>query len=311
MNAITALRRANNALHSVLIDVTNEVTLDGVIEQAGLGYEVALHDLHSQVITPDGVTTVDYTHSGVVRMDTLAPLGVVGERYTPIQNADAFAPLQFLKDEGFIEQFEQAGVTGNGQRAFIIARLGKDISLTDEHHARVLFTTSHDGSGAYSVRAIAERLFCKNQIPRLTRLGKGIASIRHTHSATQRVAQVKHAVMAEMNWFDEYAEGYERMLNTPVDTARTSAYVNQVAPLPPKDKATQRQMTAAVKRQRDLMGRINGAFNANIAGTVASLFQGAVEYSDYDARGNNAERILMERDLKFKQRAWETALALV
>jgi hypothetical protein len=59
------------------------------------------------------------------------------------------------------------------------------------------------------------------------------------------------------------------------------------------------------------MGRINGAFNANITGTVAALFQGAVEYSDYDSRGRNADRILLGRDVEFKQRAWDAAKALV
>jgi phage/plasmid-like protein (TIGR03299 family) len=305
------LIRERNALDATLTNVSNESTLAGVLDAADLNYEVALQELYSQVITPDGVTTVQYEHSGVIRMDNLAPLGVVGERYTPIQNADAFEPLQYLHDEGFITEFEQAGSVNGGQRAFIVARLNRDISLTDEHHARVLFSTSHDGSGAYSVRAIAERLFCANQIPRLNRLGSKVSSIRHTHSATQRVAQVKHAVLAEMNWFDEYTQWYDKMLNTSVDTARTSAYVNQVAPLPPRDKATQRQMNTAVKRQREVMGRINGPHNTNIAGTVAALFQGAVEYSDYDARGNNAERILLGRDLTFKQRAWDAALALI
>lgn len=310
MNTIAAIRRAQNALSQRLIDVTSQTSLDGVLEAARLDYEVALHDLQSQVVTPDGVTRVDYTQSGVVRMDNFAPLGVVGERYTPIQNRDAFEPLRYLHDEGFIERFEQAGVLGAGQRAFIVARLNREISLTDEHHAHVLFTTSHDGSGSYAVRAIAERLFCKNQIPRLTRLGKGVMSIRHTQSARQRVQQVRSAVMAEITWFDQYSEQYERMLNTPVQSSRVGAFINQVAPMPPQE-ATDRQRRAAEKRQEDLVARIYGVHNENIEGTVAALFQGAVEYSDYDARGNNAERILLGRDLKFKQRAWESALALV
>lgn len=310
MNSTTEIRRATNALSQRLVDVTSQPDLDGVLAAAGLDYEVALHDLQSQVVTSEGVTRVDYIQSGVVRMDTLAPLGVVGERYTPIQNRDAFEPLRYLHDEGFIEGFEQAGVLGAGQRAFIIARLAKDISVTDEHHARVLFVTSHDGSGSYAVRALAERLFCRNQIPRLTRMGTGIMSIRHTQSAGQRVQQVRSAVMAEIKWFDEYAEQYDRMLNTPVQSGRVGAFLNQVAPMPPKD-ATDRQIRAGEKRQQDLVARIYGVHNTNIEGTVAALFQGAVEYSDYDARGNNADRILLGRDLKFKQRAWESALALL
>lgn len=310
MTTLSQVRRAHNALDAVLINTTNASTLDEVLAMADLDYEVALHDLQSQVVTQDGVTRVDYTQSGVVRMDNLAPLGVVGERYTPIQNRDAFEPLRYLQEEGFIEEFEQAGILGAGQRAFIVARLGKDMGLSDEHHARVLFSTTHDGSGAYSVRAIAERLFCANQIPRLSKLGTRILTIRHTYSATRRVQQVRAAVMSEVRWFDEYAEAYERMLNTTVDTARIGAYVNQVAPMPPKD-ATERQVCAGLKRQQDVLARIHGGYNENIKGTVAALFQGAVEYSDYDARGRNAERILLGRDLSFKQRAWDTALALV
>ena len=65
------------------------------------------------------------------------------------------------------------------------------------------------------------------------------------------------------------------------------------------------------RRQDKILARINGQYNANIAGTVAALFQGAVEYSDYDARGRNADRILTGRDIKFKKRAWESAKALV
>ena len=307
---MTLIREAN-ALNRTLVDVTTTSSLGEVITAGGLDYEVALHDLQSNVVTPDGVTRVDFAQSGVVRMDTLTPLGVVGDRYTPIQNADAFEPLQYLHDEGFIEQFEQAGTLGDGQRAFIIARLSKQISLTDEHHARVLFSTTHDGSGAYSVRAMVERLFCANQIPRLSKLGKSVMSIRHTTSAAERVQHVRAAVLNEIQWFDEYADGIDRMLNTPVDRARTSAFVNQVAPMPPRGKATERQVKAADKRRLEVLGRIHGVHNNNIVGTVAALFQGAVEYSDYDARGNNAERILLGRDVTFKQRAWDAALALV
>lgn len=310
MNTMTAIRRPFNALEGTLTDVSTASNLNEVLDTAGLDYEVALHDLQSQVVTQDGVTRVDYIQSGVVRMDTFAPLGVVGDRYTPIQNRDAFEPLRYLHEEGFISEFEQAGVLGAGQRAFIIARLGDGMNLTDEHHARVLFSTTHDGSGSYSVRAIAERLWCRNQIPRLSKLGKGLMSIRHTHSATRRVQQVRAAVMSEIKWFDEYSEAYERMLNTPVQSSRVGAFINQVAPMPPSD-ATERQVRAAEKRQHDLVARIYGIHNENIEGTVAALFQGAVEYSDYDARGRNAERILLGRDVSFKQRAWDTALALI
>lgn len=302
--------RERNALSKELVDVTGSDSLEEVLHEADLTYTVALQELSSQVLTLDGVSTVNYNHLGVVRMDTLAPLGVVGQRYTPIQNADAFAPLQYLKDEGFIEEFEQAGCIDGGQRAFVIARLSHEISVTDKHHARLLFSTSHDGSGSYSVRAIAQRLFCRNQIPRLRKLGRSITAIKHTQSAAHRVQQVRAAVLAEVKWFDEYALNYGAMMNTSADRAAFNSFLNAVAPHLPAD-ATPRQVNAQEQKRMQIAGRINGGTNDNIAGTVAALFQGAVEYSDYDARGNNAERILLGRDIEFKQRAWDAALALV
>lgn len=301
--------RTENALTTSLTDVRGVDSLDAVLEGAGLNYEVALQELHSNVLLPDGVSTVQFKQLGVVRMDTLTPLGVVGERYTPIQNAEAFEPLRYLQQEGFIAEFEQAGVVNDGQRAFIIARLAEDMRLSDKHHARVLFSTAHDGSGSYSVRAIAQRLHCMNQIPRLNSLSRKVTAIRHTHSATARVAQVRAQVLAEISWFGEFAEQYQRMLDATAQPGMIDRFLDRVAWLP-ADDATERQRRSAEDRRRSIVGRIYGPTNSNIEGTIAALFQGAVEYSDYDARGNNAERILLGRDVQFKQRAWHAAVAL-
>ncbi len=311
MNRLELVRREQNALSKTLLDVHEETSVEGVLDRADLNFEVALQELSSQVVTPEGVTQVHYTQSGVVRMDNLKPLGVVGKGYAPIQNRDAFSTLQYLQDEGFITDYEQAGMLGDGQRCFIIARLNNSMTLTDTHHGRIMFATSHDGSGAFHVRALAERLFCSNQIPNLARRGKGVISIRHTTSANHRLQQVKQAVLSEMHWFDEYQNWYDKMCNTSVDWRVTSAFLNQVAPKRDPKTANQRQLNTDERRRNKIRDRITGQFNANIKDTVAALFQGAVEYSDYDARGRNADRILMGRDIEFKARAWDAAKALV
>ncbi len=311
MNRLNQVRRAHNALTKTLVDVSDATNIEDVLDRADLNFEVALQELSSQVVTPEGLTQINYVESGVVRMDNLRPIGVVGERYTPIQNRDAFSPLHFLQSEGFIEAYEQAGVLGHGQRCFVIARLNKDINLIDEHHGRIMFSTSHDGSGAFQVRALAERVWCSNQIPNLDRISQRVLSIRHTSSADYQLRMVKQAVLHEMDWLDEYTQWYDKMLNTEVDLPRTSAYVNQIAPRRDPKMVAERERLNDERRQDKILARINGQYNANIAGTVAALFQGAVEYSDYDARGRNADRILTGRDIKFKKRAWESAKALV
>ena len=302
----------NNALMGTLADVSDARTINDVLDLAGLDWEVGLRDLHFYPYDEDDETAAVPDQYAVVR-DLTTPLGVVGQRYTPIQNRDAFAPLAYLEAEGFISGYEQAGMLGDGQRVFVIANLAEQMRLSDEHHARILFSTTHDGSGAFSVRAMIQRLWCANQIPRLNQQGSSLGiSIRHTQSAEQRLSAVKHQVMAEMKWIEEYEDGYQRLLDTPIIRVdhMQAAFVNMLAPIPSGPKATDRMIRAAYRKQHDLFDRVHSQANQNIKGTMASLFQGAVEYSDYDARGNNAERILLGRDLDFKRKAWDFALTL-
>ncbi len=307
---MNAYHARNNALVGTLTDVSDARTIHDVLDLADLDWQVRLRDLHFYPFDEDDIVAVVPDQYAVVRGDT-TPLGVVGQRYTPIQNRDAFAPLAYLEAEGFISGYEQAGMLGDGQRVFIIARLAEEMRLVDKHHARILFSTTHDGSGAFSVRAMIQRLWCANQIPRLREQGKSLGiSIRHTQSAEQRISQVKHRVMEEMRWIEEYEAGYQRLLDTPADAPTRGAFVDMLAPIPSGPKVTDRMISTAWRKQQDIMGCINSSANQNIAGTVAALFQGAVEYSDYGARGNNAERILLGRDIDFKRRAWDLALTL-
>lgn len=307
MNAYYA---RNNALAGTLTDVSDARTINDVLDLADLDWQVDLRDLYFNRGDGGGLAEVPEQYA-VVR-DHTTPLGVVGQRYTPIQNRDAFAPLAYLEAEGFISGYEQAGLLGDGQRVFVIATLAEQMRLIDKHHARILFSTTHDGSGAFSVRAMIQRLHCANQIPRLNQQGSSLGiSIRHTQSAEQRLSAVKHRVMAEMQWIEEYEAGYQRLLDAPARGKTVVAgFVNMLAPIPSGPKVTDRMVRAAERKQQDLHARINSKANQNIDDTMAALFQGAVEYSDYDARGNNAERILLGRDLDFKRRAWDLALTL-
>jgi phage/plasmid-like protein (TIGR03299 family) len=300
--------RQQNALARTLVDVTGATSISEVLEQADLDWEVSLHDLK---YTPGSdMPSVDMPDHFAVARSGLTPLGVVGQRYTPIQNSDAFAPLEYLEREGFISGYDQAGVLGDGQKVFVIATLNKELNVGDPHTNRLLFSTTHDGTGSFNVRAISQRLFCSNQIPRLNSLGKSLGiSIRHTQSAQQRMLRVKDLVLAEMRWIDEYQKGYETLLDSPAQGDAVLAFVSMIAPTP-VPPATERMVRAAEKKREDILQRIYGSTNSNIRGTWAAAFQGAVEYSDFDARGNNAERILLGRDVAFKREAWDLALQM-
>lgn len=160
-----------------------EIAGDGVsnlelaLSAAGLDFAVDKRPLYLS----DGTKVPDT--SAVVRTDSKKILGVVGKRYTPIQNTDAFGVFQEAFDHGLLE-VETAGQLGGGQIVWIQARVvGDPMVVTGEDTVRpyVLLANSHDGSIALRAGFTAVRLFCMNQMAAAQKQGS-LVSLRHTRN---------------------------------------------------------------------------------------------------------------------------------
>ena len=93
-----------------------------------------------------------------VRTDRNLTLGVVGSKYGVVQNSKAFEFIDLLASgvEGYDKAvIETAGILGDGERMYVTAKLPSDIFLNDNGYDPIndyiLFTNTHDGSGAVTV----------------------------------------------------------------------------------------------------------------------------------------------------------------
>jgi hypothetical protein len=86
---------------------------------AGLNWGVELRPL-ATTVADGGVSIGVESHRAVMRMDTGAVLGVVGEDFRPFGNADAFAFFEPLVGEGLIT-LETAGSLRAGRRVSLLA----------------------------------------------------------------------------------------------------------------------------------------------------------------------------------------------
>ena len=295
--------------HKMLKDTSRFESIGGVMAEAGLDYTVEKVGLQTEpIITPDGVTTVEMPdHQAIVRWHNNRPIPFtpVGNGYTVIQNADAFAPLEYLWDEGFIKHIQSAGTLNEGRRAFMLAELSSTSMLADPHERYILVTTTHDGTGALIVRGWSKRLACSNQIPAILRKGSRIASIRHTANAALNVGNIRSAMLSAIRDMDDYDRDYQRLLDTPMHYGDRRHFVNTMFSMP--ENATPR-IEDRVNSDRAMLDRlIAGKANENILGTGAALFQAAVEWHDYHSRGNRGERIIKGADIAFKTRAFAIA----
>lgn len=327
---MTTIERINRTpFGKVLIDVSTATSLDEVLTTAGLDFTVEKHSIQtSPIITDDGVTTLDFTSDkGIVfnRDGALTAGRTVGAKYQIVQNHEAFGPLQYLKDEGFITSFEQAGHLDGGGKCFVIARLASESQLADPHHRMLLLTTSHDGTIAVTARGWQQRLFCANQIPSITKNGKSaIVRISHSRNAMAAVAAMRGALLDALRVMDEYDEAYERLTQHTVYESHRHAFVKQLFPLRPDvtdfdvrgvhltrfDRGQRIAIKRTLDKRSSVLTLMGSPTVENISGTAAAMYQAAVEWSDYGTGSKNAAaRILKGTDVKFKARAFELASA--
>jgi phage/plasmid-like protein (TIGR03299 family) len=93
-----------------------------------------------------------------VRDSDNSVLGIVTDRYSVVQNTEAFSFIDVLLGEGV--RFENIGSLQNGRRCFILAKLPDRYVINGERIDPYLcFCNSHDGSLALTIFMTPIRIF--------------------------------------------------------------------------------------------------------------------------------------------------------
>lgn len=225
-------------------------------------------------------------------------LGVVGERYNVLQNEDLFDFGDALLDGG---RWETAGSIKNGRQVFGSLALERETVLdpngvSDKVKTYLLINTSHDGSVAIQASITPVRVVCANTLN--LALGKGNRGvkqsfkIRHTATASGKVAQAREALGLANRYMDEFDKLAQQMIETEISKAKFDEIVALAYPKPEKDAK------GSIKKwetKTDLLQSIYvGEFNNTIAGTAWGAFNALTERLDWyrSARGGSNESIL-------------------
>lgn len=90
-------------------------------------------------------------------------LGVVTDRYKVIQNDEAFAFTDALLGEGV--RYETAGALQEGRKVWMLAHMPHEYIISGERISPyLLFSNTHDGSGAIKVALTPIRVVCNNTL---------------------------------------------------------------------------------------------------------------------------------------------------
>lgn len=197
------------------------VALTPDIQKAMETGEMIDSDLLLSLVIPNRKATM--------RMDKEKSLGVVSDSYGVVQNADAFRFIDTLcsgeTGNKHTPVIETAGVLGNGERVFITAKFPEQIILDNKTDDRVemyvVFTTSHDGTGAVNCLVTPTRVVCNNTLNFAMAHNAGKMSLRHSSNIMSRLdlANKENAEFAfkALNMYNVYKasleESFEHLKN--------------------------------------------------------------------------------------------------
>ena len=134
------------------------------------------------------------THMATYREDNNKTLGVVGANYGVVQNEKAFEFIDIITSGelgGDKPVIETAGVLGYGERMFVTAKMPKNMLIDGDNKSGIedyiLFTNSHDGSGAVTALFTPVRVICQNTLNLALKQAKNKLIFKHTANVNTRL----------------------------------------------------------------------------------------------------------------------------
>lgn len=177
------------------VNVENCRNSADVMKEAGLDWEVAKCELIAKMpgLNEDLAKSDGFVYGGdfykecpnayaTYRTDHNIPLGIVKDRYTPVQNVEAFNFFDSAigKNKAI---WQTAGFFGNGERIFVSAKLPNNILVNgDPVENYLVFTTSHDGTSGVKILFTPIRVICENTLNAAIANSSNYVSFRHTKS---------------------------------------------------------------------------------------------------------------------------------
>ena len=290
------------AWHGLGVVFTDEKNTAEMLDSANLSnWNVRLEDLE----IPNHLSS-DKSYQYVIRTNPFDNsqtdvLGVVGERYVPLQNEELFSFGDNILDGG--GRWETAGSIRGGRVVFGSLALERETVLdpsgvADKVKTYLLINTSHDGSIAIQASITPVRVVCANTL-NLALGGKrkkdGVKQsfkIRHTQTAQGKVQIARTALGLANAYMDEFDKLAHAMISKEITAQQFNDIILAAYPKPEKDSK------GSIKKWANKVDVINdiytGEFNGMIAGSAWGAFNALTERLDWhrSARGDNNESLL-------------------
>lgn len=236
-------------------------------------------------------------NKAIVRADNNVPLGIVKNRYHPIQNVDSFDFFDEIVGGGQAV-YDTAGSLFEGRKVFITAKLPKQLFLksdkADKYDNWILLYTSHDGSHALTLQCVSTRVVCNNTLSAALNGATNCISIRHTKNYEGKVHEAQKTLGIIHGYYDNLQGVIDSLDSKKVTKDKAVKLIEELFPTPEGDSEASTRMQN--QREQVLELFLNG--KGNCGKTRLDLLNGVTEFNSHH-RSTRITEGKNEEELKF------------
>lgn len=223
-NVVTMFSTRETPWHGLGTIVENAPTSEDAIIYAGLNWEV----MQKRLITEDAIPVPN--NFANVKSDDGQVLGVVGKRYQIVQNVDAFKFTDSLLGEGVT--YETAGSLNDNKTIWLLAKLPDKYTILGEKvDPYIVFTNTHDGSGAVKVAMTPVRVVCQNTLNMALSSAKRTWSARHVGSIDAKLREAEQTLQFANEYMTAINDTFEDLYKIKLSDFEVRSILNKVVPI--------------------------------------------------------------------------------
>lgn len=185
--------------HSLGVNVSSARTVEEALDMAELNWQV----YQRRVFTDNGLEVVG--HRANIRDRDNKVLGIVSDKYTIVQNHDAFSFANDLLDSGV--RFERAGEIQGGKGVWLLLKIPERYQMGGSwiDPYIVLFNT-HDGSSSMKIAVTPIRVLCSNTLNLAVNKASRTWSSKHSIGIKDRMDEARDTLLRVDKYMDHLNE---------------------------------------------------------------------------------------------------------
>jgi phage/plasmid-like protein (TIGR03299 family) len=226
----------------------------------------------------DGKFTEIDGYQRTYRADTGQTLGIMGGRYSIIQNSEAFKFNDVLVGQGKAS-YETAGALDNGRVVWLLSKYDGNLKIgRDNHEQWLLLVNTHDGKHCLSLQWVTVRVVCQNTLSIALATAKNKISIRHTSTWKEQENEARRV----LGLTEDYFGALRRELAVLEEKPMAPQCMTEFSKLLFKADDEQAVSTRTAN-MRGTLNRLFGKGAGNRGETRADAFNAVTDYVDHES----------------------------